>query len=389
MSIVITSNLISKTEIKSATRELVNILGTLSRKRDILSVHYAALVNKVSQVDHTTKATEAEKESIQAGVQREKEYCSIGVQADGNEIEKSEVDLANEIKSIFEDNVQADGNEIEKSEVDLANEIKSIFEDNEGRKGLYENKANKAVTQEEPEEVFRTPQDIRSLPLTESSRQTLRSTDKGTPKNGDAGSRNPSDGEEIVWLDEEMATSPIYRLDENEGDDSQICAESPLKKKRKRDEQINKRKKTVEQKRDILSVHYAALVNKVSQVDHTTKATEAEKESIQAGVQREKEYCSIGVQADGNEIEKSKVDLANEIKSIFEENEGWKGLSKIIDQKWPRHFFKNTTPVEPQAIRRRNGNLAVIVNPNGFHYGQVSEDIKLRFPEIATLLEEK
>ncbi|KAK9747264.1 hypothetical protein QE152_g5454 [Popillia japonica] len=80
----------------------------------------------------------------------------------------------------------------------------------------------RAETQEEPEEVFRTPQDIRSLPLTESSRRTLRSTDKGTPTEGDAGSRNPSDGEEIVWLDEEMATSPIYRLYENQGDDSQI-----------------------------------------------------------------------------------------------------------------------------------------------------------------------
>ncbi|KAK9674993.1 hypothetical protein QE152_g40726 [Popillia japonica] len=282
-------------------------------------------------------------------------------------------------------------------------------------------------TRVQPEEVFRTPQDIRSLPLTESSRRTLRSTDKGTPTEGDAGSR-----------------SPIYRLYENQGDDSQICAESPVKKKRKRDEQISKRQKdsaiskemlevqtfmaklnskteelkqlvkestktkteikaatrelvnivgTLGRKMDILSVHYTALVNKVSQAEQTTKAIDSEKGRNQACVQEKKEYCSIGVQADGDEIalemEKCKVDLAKEIKNIFEDNEGWKGLSKIIDQKWPRDFFKNTTPIEPQAIRRRNGNLAVIVNPNGFHYGEVSEDIKLGFPEIATLLEEK
>ncbi|KAK9747267.1 hypothetical protein QE152_g5453 [Popillia japonica] len=141
---------------------------------------------------------------------------------------------------------------------------------------------------------------------------------------------------------------------------------------------------TLGRKMDILSVHYTALVNNVSQVEQTTKTIDSEKERNQPCVQEKKEYCSIGVQADGNEIalemekygneialemEKCKVDLAKEIKNIFEDNEGWKGLSKIIDQKWPRDFFKNTTSIELQAIRRRNG--------------------KLGFPEIATLLEEK
>ncbi|KAK9711075.1 hypothetical protein QE152_g25681 [Popillia japonica] len=95
----------------------------------------------------------------------------------------------------------------------------------------------KEISQGKVEEVFKTPLNKgQNVLQADTSRRSLRSTGRDTPVESDNEKMNLLDEEENDWQDEEMSTSPIFRLYESQGDVSYTLTESPAKKKRKRDE---------------------------------------------------------------------------------------------------------------------------------------------------------
>ncbi|KAK9702460.1 hypothetical protein QE152_g29949 [Popillia japonica] len=142
-----------------------------------------------------------------------------------------------------------------------------------------------------------------------------------------------------------MAISPIFKLYETQ-DKSNVQANSPVKKKRKRE----------------------------------CKPAENVKES---GLSKEMwDVLKSMTQAEENEIaqemQHKNAEAISQIECELNEKTG----------NWPASCYKNTVTVDRKVIRERKGDVAVVVSPNSPTSGQALEQIKTNFPEALPLLEE-
>ncbi|KAK9744553.1 hypothetical protein QE152_g7658 [Popillia japonica] len=118
---------------------------------------------------------------------------------------------------------------------------------------------------------------------TAAARRSLRSTDKGTPIEGDMATVQLSDEDDSVWLDEEM-TSPIYRLYNSQDTGNRVHVDSPAKKKRKRDELVAADSKEKGQTREMMEVQtfMTKLNNKTDELRKLVKESTKTKTEIKA-----------------------------------------------------------------------------------------------------------
>ncbi|KAK9743616.1 hypothetical protein QE152_g8401 [Popillia japonica] len=130
---------------------------------------------------------------------------------------------------------------------------------------------------------------------------------------------------------------------------------------------------------------------------YTARATKYEKQAGTVDAQRgniliAKQCSRVGVQVCENDIlwetDKREEDLVKQIEAKLHEGGGWEGLSTILDLKWPNGCCKVTTEINQGAIREIRGDIVVIANPSAPFVGAASEDIKVGFPEVTTLMEE-
>lgn len=281
-------------------------------------------------------------------------------------------------------------------------------------------KKAKGASRGEAEGKFTTPKH-----QTDSSIRPQRSMERGLSVASETETIHVSDCEDNVWQDEEM-TSPIYRLYE---ETQQTCVASPVKKKRKRNEQPTETEECVGLSKEMCEVltFMTNLENKTAELKKHIKETPKTKTEIKTvsrqlvdivvnlsrkvevlkahheilmgkaaaydkQISKAQDQITVGVQAEENEIVeeilKKKEDVSKEIERTICENTGWDGLSKILDHTWPASSFCNTEVIELRVSRERNGNVAIIANPNVAAAGQTMEEIRVNFPEFMPLLGE-
>lgn len=150
--------------------------------------------------------------------------------------------------------------------------------------------------------------------------------------------------------------------------------------------ELNNMVENLNRKAAILKVNHNSLVAKVK--EHEKSAAMQANEDTGT----RKESKSIGVQAEDDDIKitlsQQREDCCREIESQMEEKTGWTGLSKIIDHDWPRKCFKNTDVTVKATYRDLHGDLAVIINPSTITTGAMAEDIIASYPDITRLMTE-
>ncbi|KAK9753022.1 hypothetical protein QE152_g3733 [Popillia japonica] len=147
---------------------------------------------------------------------------------------------------------------------------------------------------------------------------------------------------------------------------------------------------------DVLKASHAALAARATEYEKQGGTADAQKGAADAQKGKAliaKQCSSVGVQVCENDIlretDKREEDLAKQIEDKLHEDGGWEGLSEILDLKWPNSCYKVTTEINQGAIREIRGDIVVIANPSAPFVGAASEDIKVGFPEVTTLMEEK
>ncbi|KAI4470773.1 hypothetical protein MML48_1g05117 [Holotrichia oblita] len=143
-------------------------------------------------------------------------------------------------------------------------------------------------------------------------------------RGGDDSRTDTAEGDS-VWLDEEMMTSPIFKLYESQRNDSQVTANSPAKKKRKRDELPTAEGKEGECNKEMLEVQtfLAKLGNKTEQLKQLVKENTAEHTVFECD-----KWCEarrIACVKIGYEITPETL-----IPLMLESAENWKAIQEMI-----------------------------------------------------------
>ncbi|KAK9759295.1 hypothetical protein QE152_g148 [Popillia japonica] len=166
--------------------------------------------------------------------------------------------------------------------------------------------------------------------------------------------------DDLLWLDEEAATSSIYKLQGSEASDDSTDRQ-PVR-------YISYRE--VRQVMILLIWKYQESEAWVS--SSRPPWGENEKQATLAGAERKrnpipKQCCNIGVQANANEMAQEtgqlEDDIVRYIESTIVTKDGWNGLKKIIDQSWPSSCYKHAEVIAAETMRERKGNLAIIAGP--------------------------
>lgn len=135
-------------------------------------------------------------------------------------------------------------------------------------------------------------------------------------------------------------------------------------------------------KMDILKVNYLLLSDKARQQE---KPTVQMLESTPL-----KELRSIGIQAEEkeimNEVLNQKKEILKDVERELEYKNGWEGLAKIIDTNWPEKLFASTEFKGLEMLKEQTGDIAVIVDPDAGFTGTVADDIRLNFPDAEQLM---
>lgn len=250
------------------------------------------------------------------------------------------------------------------------------------------------------------------------------------------GSVTKEAGDQDFWQDEEGG-SPIYKLYYGDREDTNArpeSSESPITKKRKRDPQGNKgtptltTDKVMSEVLQVIEDLTKCSVELQKQVDGSKKTKNEIKEattgitSIVEELNRKmaalkssyglltakagecqnppatvakdrKPSRSIGLQANEDEIKRDLSDLKEkvreEVTKQLDSKSGWDGLASVIDHLWPEGCFQNTKMVGAEELQAARGNVAIIMNPDHSFTGEIAQYIRINFPDIQTLLNDK
>ncbi|KAK9745028.1 hypothetical protein QE152_g7264 [Popillia japonica] len=175
-------------------------------------------------------------------------------------------------------------------------------------------------------------------------KQWARSHGPNVPEAGIVAEELVAEGKDLQWMDEEIRTSPAYKL---QGDKLRTYQE-------RKEGQSTKRKRmelrTYQERKE----------------GQSTKRKRMESPGSSEGT------CpTLPRQVDHQVDDITKV------------------ITRLTKKFHELRSYKNTKPMEVTTIRERTGNLALIANPNAPPVGDILEDIKQGFPEVLTLMEEK
>ncbi|KAK9721686.1 hypothetical protein QE152_g20786 [Popillia japonica] len=219
-------------------------------------------------------------------------------------------------------------------------------------------------------------------PQVDMGKKWLRSVERGTSITSDTENKNLSDGEDSVWIDEEMSASPIYQLYENQGNDGHKYAPSYMKIREMMGTSGTDREPRKEMRE--VQAFMMKLNEKTEELRKHVKESTKTKTEIKA-VTREL------VNIVGNLGRKIDV-LKAHYTAITEKADSYEEQIARTLQEPERPLPPQCNSVGVQAEEREIVNeisQKKMRSPNITTGGQGTEEIKTSFPEVMALLEEK
>ncbi|KAI4459357.1 zinc knuckle [Holotrichia oblita] len=244
-------------------------------------------------------------------------------------------------------------------------------------------------------------------------------------------------GKSDPWQDEEVETSPIYKLQARKHGSELHTPKirSPALKKRKRDaadetseeshgkemsavltamsnvmtrmdelmkhiQASSKTKMEIKSSAKSLNNMVGTLNRKISELKRSQEdaeeklnnARECDDNDKELAVNRNKriECRSISTQVNNDELESElsqlKAGIRMEIEGHIVDKAGWAGLSKIIDLTWEESSFVNTKVKVVQNYKNLKEDVAVIVDPDSIANREAADETLSCFPDMAHLI---
>ncbi|KXZ75684.1 hypothetical protein TcasGA2_TC031019 [Tribolium castaneum] len=227
-----------------------------------------------------------------------------------------------------------------------------------------------------------------------------------TPKESKPEVTNMQEGE---WQDEKIFTSSISTLYEKDNENESALLKknirSPLKKKRKREVRESDEAEGIDKEMTAVSAAMENLNKKIEELKMqeqfgTVPQKRCSIPSLNETEEKDEEVYTrnistqdVGVQADENEIKQEvwqrNEEIYRKVETAIEEETGWTGLEKVINEKWPPKCFKNTDLLELQTLKELRGDAAIIIYPDKTLTITVKENLKYNYPEIEAVMKDE
>lgn len=104
-----------------------------------------------------------------------------------------------------------------------------------------------------------------------------------------------------------------------------------------------------------------------------------------------KEMKSVGIQVELEEIkseyEKKKIEKIGRIKTILSEQEDFKSLEEILEEKWPQEMYiKTKIDGTIQSLNEREGDYVILANPNNMEKNKIFERLQEKYEGLSELI---